>query len=192
MLNKVKYERKLKFYKDNYKINKYLTKLTGGARPIDFGEQYDDMIIKKPISSGGFGIVYHFDENIVVKFIRLPAHYNEEKMLYIKKITQFGGYIMNNMTTFKLDQDIFTNKNGFVKTKDNIFITGELLLFLKRKFTHLQKFKFIVLKNVSIKEVQYNDIIGDFDSKELVLGTYEREDDNIKLYFNIPNIFKLL
>ena len=142
MLSKIIYEKKYNSYKNsnninkNYKMSKYLNKLNGGAEskninPKDF---------KEKLGEGSFGKVYNIDlndENYAAKEFKERESYNNEKNLYIKKLSIFCGILDPGSNIYYSPQEniILTSLNyrsiNHPITKSIVFIQGDILNNIK-------------------------------------------------------------
>ena len=159
MINQVIYEKKLNYYNTNYdnlKINKYLNKLNiyGGAEEINLAPDQIAILSRLPVlNRGSFGIVKQ-QGNFVIKQFTDQREYEDEKMMYISKLTIPGGiinlreekysYIDPNGDVTK-NKEIDLNEDNIKKMPtDNYHIKGNLLEYLKDiKLTKAEKLQII-------------------------------------------------
>ena len=206
MINQVIYEKKLNYYNTNYdnsKINKYLNKLNiyGGAEEINLAPDQIAILSRLPVlNRGSFGIVKQ-QGNFVIKQFSSKQEYEDEKMMYISKLTIPGGkinlkeekysYIDPNGDVTK-NKEIDLNENNIKKMPtDNYHIKGNLLEYLKLLFPN--ELNSCLVLYIHDKLETYMSIYGNFPNGIFLIGTcYLNIYDEYELFFNYSKIFKLL
>jgi len=195
-MNNFNYENKFNFYKNsnlvnkNYKMNKYLYKLNGGAGSFDL---YIDFESLPDLGSGYFGKVKDYGD-YAVKYISDRLDYDNEKKLFIYKLSIPCGII--DIVTKKY---IFSSGDETInydltdvnyKQDDNkLIIAGDILEYIKS----IGPIEIKDFDNINIDfELTHNEL-NIYDISKKIIGTYVNNRDNTySIYIDTFKNMKLL
>ena len=158
-------------------MKKYLYKLNGGAGSYPFDIDIESL---PELGTGYFGTVKQY-EDFAIKHIEYKKFYDDEKELFIKKLSIPCGKI--NIETKKyISPDKTINydltDDNFMKISDEIYIMNNILEYIKSIGpVEIQQLSDIIINTNSISIDNELNIYGILD-KILIIGTFVNNQDN--------------